>query len=189
MDAELLPCPFCGSADIDESYALMGGPDGPHNAPGCNSCDAMADSVEKWNRRASPATSAQDEREAFEALISHYTSDLLCKRFTGDSHAALTAAFDAARARYAAPVAGTEAVAWQYRHPVETSGLWQLTSLREVADECAAEPDYEVRALGVIPPATDAVRSWRHVNDGDHSALGEGPDDDDGSGDADAEKT
>lgn len=53
----LLPCPFCGNADIDPEYALNG--DGT-KSPGCwaedehgtRGCGAIAESNEKWNTRA-----------------------------------------------------------------------------------------------------------------------------------------
>lgn len=45
--AELLPCPFCGSADIDESAWASR----VKHGPGCSSCGATAESNEAWNRR------------------------------------------------------------------------------------------------------------------------------------------
>jgi hypothetical protein len=54
--AELKPCPFCGSDDIDEQFAL--GPSGPH--PGCMNCGAMAETVYWWNRRVEPKSQAKE---------------------------------------------------------------------------------------------------------------------------------
>lgn len=49
--ADLLPCPFCGSHDIDPQYALSEVAGVKHASPGCMECDAMADTAESWNRR------------------------------------------------------------------------------------------------------------------------------------------
>jgi hypothetical protein len=50
LDLEkLLPCPFCGSANIDP--AGWSGID-EKGGPGCGNCGALADSAELWNRRA-----------------------------------------------------------------------------------------------------------------------------------------
>lgn len=47
--AELKPCPFCGTDDID----LAGWTDDKGNSgPLCNGCNAMAEGVDAWNRRA-----------------------------------------------------------------------------------------------------------------------------------------
>jgi hypothetical protein len=54
-DEGLLPCPFCGSSNIDP--AEWSGNDGAHG-PGCGDCGALADSAELWNRRAPQAEAA-----------------------------------------------------------------------------------------------------------------------------------
>lgn len=46
----LLPCPFCGSDDIDASAWLA---DDSRHGPGCMACGATAESAERWNRRCS----------------------------------------------------------------------------------------------------------------------------------------
>lgn len=47
----LMPCPFCGWAEIDPTeWSTKDGITGP----ACPKCNAMADSVEAWNRRAAP---------------------------------------------------------------------------------------------------------------------------------------
>lgn len=45
--SKLLPCPFCGSKDIDPAFWEVAG----YKGPGCKGCGAIADSAEKWNRR------------------------------------------------------------------------------------------------------------------------------------------
>jgi len=49
---ELLPCPFCGSANIDP--AQWSGNDGKFG-PGCGDCGALAETAADWNRRAALA--------------------------------------------------------------------------------------------------------------------------------------
>lgn len=49
-DAKLLPCPFCGSDDIDAEFALVAEPDGRnHHEPGCMECGATAP-ANLWNK-------------------------------------------------------------------------------------------------------------------------------------------
>lgn len=43
----LLPCPFCGSADVDPA----GWASTERSGPACNNCSGSADSVELWNSR------------------------------------------------------------------------------------------------------------------------------------------
>lgn len=52
--ADLLPCPFCGSADLDVRFWASEWSAGP----GCNSCGATSEDAEGWNLRAfrSPKT-------------------------------------------------------------------------------------------------------------------------------------
>lgn len=53
--SELLPCPFCGSADVDHKFSYFklpaeeGGGTYGHE-PGCNACGASVP-AEIWNRR------------------------------------------------------------------------------------------------------------------------------------------
>lgn len=62
LPAKLLPCPFCGSASIDEKGWVSKNSAGP----ACDNCGAsagcvssnLADNIAAWNRRASPAPSA-----------------------------------------------------------------------------------------------------------------------------------
>lgn len=52
----LLPCPFCGSADIDpEGWAST-----DRAGPACNNCSGSADTVELWNSR--PASHVEGAR-------------------------------------------------------------------------------------------------------------------------------
>ena len=68
--SELLPCPFCGSADIDpEGWATKGGIMGP----ACNACQASVGSallsteenIAAWNRRALASRAHGDEPALF----------------------------------------------------------------------------------------------------------------------------
>jgi hypothetical protein len=52
----LLPCPFCGSSDIDPEEWMSSTQNGDgtetiKSGPGCGECGATADSVERWNTR------------------------------------------------------------------------------------------------------------------------------------------
>lgn len=60
-ELNLLPCPFCGSANIDP--AEWSGNDGKHgkHGPGCGDCGALANTAELWNRRATQPASAPAE--------------------------------------------------------------------------------------------------------------------------------
>lgn len=49
---ELLPCPFCGSSDVDAAGWLDGQ---GRRGPECMGCGATAQSVDAWNRRHTPA--------------------------------------------------------------------------------------------------------------------------------------
>lgn len=63
---ELMPCPFCGSADIDPE-GVFASKDGGENYsyPACNDCSA---SCEDWNTRTGLYTTACAERDALRAL-------------------------------------------------------------------------------------------------------------------------
>lgn len=61
MNHHLLPCPFCGSSDIDPK-AWTGNKD--KTGPGCDGCGALTETVEDWNRRAPAPTSEPGARDA-----------------------------------------------------------------------------------------------------------------------------
>jgi hypothetical protein len=48
LPAVMLPCPFCGHADIDPHEWLD---DKGRSGPGCPKCDCMGGSVDAWQRR------------------------------------------------------------------------------------------------------------------------------------------
>jgi len=67
---ELLPCPFCGSADIDpDEWASL-----ETSGPGCAECGAgagsvhqsRADNIAAWNSRAAPTESEQPSTGALD---------------------------------------------------------------------------------------------------------------------------
>ena len=47
---KLLPCPFCGSEDVDASFWMSKEGSGP----GCMSCGSTAETVAIWNSRSDP---------------------------------------------------------------------------------------------------------------------------------------
>lgn len=85
-DKELLPCPFCGSANVDPTYSLGSRSDGTHvHAAGCDVCGAVGPDTpddskigEAWNRRAPPAAVESQERRqaewgALSKVLDEYT--------------------------------------------------------------------------------------------------------------------
>ncbi len=48
---KLLPCPFCGSHDVDEELWVS---TYEESGPGCDNCGATARTVESWNTRHTP---------------------------------------------------------------------------------------------------------------------------------------
>jgi len=54
----LLPCPFCGSADVDRHFALTDLEPGKKYDPGCMSCGATAP-IEVWNKALRGAVNQQ----------------------------------------------------------------------------------------------------------------------------------
>jgi hypothetical protein len=63
----LIPCPFCGSDDIDPAFVMYA--NDAECSPGCNNCGATAETAEKWNAR-SGAAQQPGMREALEAARS-----------------------------------------------------------------------------------------------------------------------
>ena len=68
----MLPCPFCGSEDVDATFALSGG--GKHSA-GCMTCSAMASesdtvqgAVDVWNKIAAFADRERVNDAIWDAL-------------------------------------------------------------------------------------------------------------------------
>jgi len=62
---QLLPCPFCGSTDIDTEF-WAGGDYESGNAvsgPGCMDCGATAETAEKWNCRTPLSPPQQSQQE------------------------------------------------------------------------------------------------------------------------------
>src|SRR5258708_12776007 len=63
-DAEmgrLLPCPFCGSADVDPKFSMFQLVEGePSHDPGCMKCGASAPK-DIWNKRALSLESVREE--------------------------------------------------------------------------------------------------------------------------------
>jgi len=49
---KLLPCPFCGSDDIDAAFWRS---DNDRCGPGCMACGSTAETSEKWNLRENEA--------------------------------------------------------------------------------------------------------------------------------------
>jgi hypothetical protein len=49
----LIPCPFCGSDDIDPAFVMYA--NDAECSPGCNNCGATAETAEKWNARSGAA--------------------------------------------------------------------------------------------------------------------------------------
>lgn len=75
---KLLPCPFCGSDDIDESFSLGyagGDKSNPLVATGCMECSATGPdypttekAIAAWNKRASEWVSVETAKELEQVL-------------------------------------------------------------------------------------------------------------------------
>lgn len=61
---KLLPCPFCGSSEVDPrgwaSLEQYLGSDLYRSGPACDGCGASAPSIEDWNRRQDAPKSAYE---------------------------------------------------------------------------------------------------------------------------------
>jgi hypothetical protein len=149
-DTELLPCPFCGGADVShdawESLTAEG--------PGCDECGATAATDADWNRRAtppSPSTAPEvDERAAFEAKYRGMLDLMPCAE--NDSYMAYSTycAWRAWKDRGAALAsrpaevdneglpALPQAKAWRFRsydgREECHSDIWQFTDIRRVME-------------------------------------------------------
>jgi len=78
--ADLLPCPFCGSTNIDPEGWVAQNPDGSdrQTGPACDDCVASAQSVEQWNTRALKSLLlAQPTREMLAHLIATETDAVI----------------------------------------------------------------------------------------------------------------
>lgn len=58
--SELLPCPFCGSKNID----AKGWASTDRSGPACDDCGGSADTVELWNSRPAQGTPSPAQVEA-----------------------------------------------------------------------------------------------------------------------------
>lgn len=149
----LLPCPFCGSTNIDP--AEWSGND-DKSGPGCGDCGALAESAEDWNRRT--AQVAQTESIVMRAVllnaravINRWDSPLWRQEVhTAEFIDQLRKAVDAAEASMgAAPVAPSQ--------PKQAGG--------DVLAECVAIAESELSntsALMSQPPKSSAA--WNIAN-------------------------
>lgn len=74
-EIKLLPCPFCGSKNIDpEGWASA-----ERSGPACDDCAGTADTIELWNSRPlSPPEPTEGENEQFDKGVAH-AIELLAK--------------------------------------------------------------------------------------------------------------
>lgn len=86
MSEKLKPCPFCGHDEIDAAeWTTTDGITGP----ACPKCNAMADSVEAWNRRASQPGSG--EASAWAVECSHGGKRVLQEIYLNEDYACVMA--------------------------------------------------------------------------------------------------
>jgi hypothetical protein len=93
---KLLPCPFCGSTNIDaEGWASS-----ERAGPACDDCSGTADTVTLWNRRP-----AANRIEALEAALRDIAGQMLIDEhgedYNGDYEAGYEAIVRIARAALA----------------------------------------------------------------------------------------
>lgn len=60
---QLLPCPFCGSTNVDPEGWMSVNQDGTQKktGPACDECGGSTESVERWNSRAFFPPQAQQD--------------------------------------------------------------------------------------------------------------------------------
>lgn len=73
---EILPCPFCGSDDVDANFSLVEQAGKRHNEPGCMNCGAIAPNVGIWNMRSAKAVSAIACPDLLRQLVLDCINDL-----------------------------------------------------------------------------------------------------------------
>lgn len=62
--SELLPCPFCGSSNIDpEGWAGVDIDQSQKSGPACDDCGSTAESIDIWNRRAPTISSVEGTKK------------------------------------------------------------------------------------------------------------------------------
>ncbi len=74
---ELLPCPFCGSDDVEEGYTCIYGKEHQSGSIDCNQCGGsvytLSDRlISAWNKR----TYSTKEKESLHKLISRALVDI-----------------------------------------------------------------------------------------------------------------
>jgi hypothetical protein len=91
MEAELLPCPFCGNDNIEiipngigDYYAICSG-DGEDGDPcGCGAstsdrrCESQEGAVDRWNARAA-SSELQRENQRLREALGHYANTERCE--------------------------------------------------------------------------------------------------------------
>ena len=99
-EVKLMPCPFCGSVEVDSDGWKS---DDGRNGPSCNDCGATAETITQWNSR---PHAAEEVRKAtaplIEALETIARKSQLCLdapiyRLNPDDCEMIRAALDAAR--------------------------------------------------------------------------------------------
>lgn len=81
---KLLPCPFCGSTNIDPEGWVAQNPDGSErrSGPACDDCVASAASVDLWNKRfpAAPTATAEAGSDTWRKPPPHFNPDARWQR-------------------------------------------------------------------------------------------------------------
>lgn len=155
---DLLPCPFCGGANIDR--AEWSGNDGA-SGPGCGDCGALADSAEAWNRRAT-APHAELAQADCERCMGHGNYGMAWHRECEVCKGSGKVTTHPAEPVGGALVAKTEPIHQARAKPVPgypVSTAWDDISAEGLAHARAHPFSYEVRTVYAAPTgALVAVR-------------------------------
>ncbi|NOV28050.1 hypothetical protein E5S69_31685 [Cupriavidus necator] len=133
MSEQLKPCPFCGHNEIDPAEWMQA--DGL-TGPACPKCNAMADSVEAWNRRAAHSEHARH-------MVAGAAAGAMTEKKQKDLHSHMMTV--ACRT-------------WD-----ETPSTSIKGHLRAVVKAIAAEPKIRAALLAAQPAAPAAISALRRL--------------------------